>query len=86
MKPEWCSDEVWDAAKNEAAQYVEWLEPKPEEYAQSEHVLAVSFARALLDAHQRGREEGMEEAAWIFEIYGRYDISHQIRAKMEEQP
>lgn len=45
--------DVWKTAQDAAAMYVEWLVPMPTEYDQSEHVLAVSFARAILAERER---------------------------------
>lgn len=46
-------DDVWTKAGNEAMRYVEWLIPKPLEYAAAEYVLTVSFARAILAERER---------------------------------
>ncbi len=54
--PDWCPKEVWEKAESEALKYVEWLTPKPDEYGQAEHVLAVSFARAILSAQEEQKE------------------------------
>lgn len=53
--PDWCPQRVWDDASNEALKYVEWLVPTPTD-SDAEHVLTVSFARAILAAEQRERE------------------------------
>lgn len=55
-KPDWCPQWAWDAA-NMAVVHAP-------DYTQRLHE---DVARALLDAHQRGRREGMEEAAPLFE-------------------
>ncbi|MAN77830.1 MAG: hypothetical protein CML24_11705 [Rhizobiales bacterium] len=47
-------------AEIEAMKYVEWLIPTPID-ADAEHVLAQSFARALLTARNQGRDE---DSAW----------------------
>lgn len=39
--------DIWDMASDEALKYVEWLTPKPNEYAAAEYVLTMSFARVL---------------------------------------
>ena len=64
MKPDWCPDDIWQQAEIEAMKYVEWLIPTPTD-VDAEHVLAQSFARALVAARAEGRKEGMEEAAHI---------------------
>jgi hypothetical protein len=47
-------EDVWRIATDEALKFVEWLVPTPAEGAAStEHVLAVSFARAILAERER---------------------------------
>lgn len=53
-KPEDIPEDVWRTATDEALKFVEWLVPTPAEGAAStEHVLAVSFARAILAERER---------------------------------
>lgn len=54
MKPEWCPQEFWELATN--------LEMDVAVNHGGEFPAPI-LAKALLDAHQRGRREGMEEAA-----------------------
>ena len=54
MKPEWCPQWAWDEAEKAIRL------PSP-----TYHDYAVSVSRALCYAHQRGRREGMEEAAGV---------------------
>ena len=53
-KPDDIPQDVWDTASDEALKYVEWIDPPPVDgVASAEHVLAVSFARAILAEHER---------------------------------
>ena len=56
MKPEWCAQWAWDAASGALT---------ASGLANDRIGLTAHLARALLDAHQRGRREGMEEAASV---------------------
>lgn len=64
MKPEWCPQWAWDEADRLAdasSKYwhdIYWG-------GQSDITLNEHVARAILEAHQRGRREGMEEAAEV---------------------
>lgn len=58
MKPEWCPQKIWTAAVKIAWPII-WL------HADAEQAGTEAIASALLDAHQRGRREGMEEAAEV---------------------
>lgn len=66
MKPEWSAQWAWDEAKAASHEYLRdarvgmAVKMTAQPYPLYEH-----FARALLDAHQRGRREGMEEAAKV---------------------
>ena len=55
MKPEWCPQELWDEACKCMTAWPLSVEGRSR------------IARALLDAHQRGRREGMEEAATMID-------------------
>lgn len=59
MKPEWCEKLADEAAEA----YHKWLHGTRLKHSTPE--LSRFIARALLDAHQRGRREGMEEAAKV---------------------
>lgn len=66
MKPEWCPQWAWDEAdrladvSSKCWHDIYWN-------GRSDITLNEHVARALLDAHQRGRLEGMEEAAGMIE-------------------
>lgn len=49
-KPDDIPQDVWDVAYGKALLFVQWLVPAPTDYVQAEHVLAVSFARAIMAA------------------------------------
>jgi len=51
-KPDDIPEDVWETAQMEAMKYVEWLTPFPTDY-DAEHVLAVSFSRAILSERER---------------------------------
>ncbi len=59
-KPEWCPQDLWDAADLKAMQYLEWVTPTPTD-PDADHVLTYSFARFALTARNQGRDEG---SAW----------------------
>lgn len=78
-KPDWCAQE--------AKRVYHSLE--------NSHVFnEIAIARALMEAHQRGRREGMEEAAKVAEIFHedddrmdrkiKSDVANAIRAKAQE--
>lgn len=51
-KPDDIPQDVWETAELEALKYVEWLTPTPAD-ADAEHVLTISFARAILAERER---------------------------------
>lgn len=62
MKPEWCPQWAWDEAWEVTSHH--WASDTGYRRA-----MAIYIARALLDSHQRGRREGMEEAAKVADEY-----------------
>ncbi len=63
MKPEWCPQDVWEKARRlhiELIKTLAYAHPSEDEI----------IARALLEAEQRGRRMGMEEAAKVAEYAG----------------
>lgn len=65
-------EDVKRLAAEEALKYVEWLDPKPVEYDQAEHVLAASFARAILAERERCAKIADDE----YEAMKRLDMGH----------
>lgn len=55
-RPEDIPERVWAEATNEALAYIRWLGPVSLD-SDAEHVLAVSFARTILAAEKRVRED-----------------------------
>lgn len=58
MKPEWCPQEVWESAGDTIGGWTIDDGTNNQFWA-----CQSSVAKALLEAHQRGRREGMEEVA-----------------------
>lgn len=55
-KPDDIPQDVWNEAYGQALLFVQWLVPTPTDYVQAEHVLAVTFARAIMAAKAEERE------------------------------
>jgi hypothetical protein len=55
-KPDDIPQDVWNEAYGQALLFVQWIVPAPTDYVQAEHVLAVSFARAIMAAKAEERK------------------------------
>ncbi len=81
--PEGIPADVWKTVSSLAMQYVEWLIPKPSEYGQSEHVLAVTIARAIM-----AEREKWQAAVTYFERYCQdeaEDVEHCVCGEQQHE-
>lgn len=68
-RPDWCPEETREKAQQLAEHVIDKHEACGCNVCMD--VMLEHFARALIDAHQHGRREGMEEAAFMAEAWQR---------------